>query len=121
MNTKKFQKRRLQTLAGILNESYSLVNTSITPTPSVFMSPAPESHGADVEIGHQDDELGMIKSDVGVMCDDLTELYDLLCDLHKHGKEIDFPHWWQSKIVLAKEYISAATDYLKQEVDEDKY
>jgi hypothetical protein len=26
--------------------------------------------------------------------------------------EIDFPHWWQAKIVLAKNYLTGAKDYL---------
>jgi hypothetical protein len=26
--------------------------------------------------------------------------------------EIDFPHWWQAKIVLAKNYLQGSKDYL---------
>lgn len=116
-------KKRLQKLAGILNENFLVMGNGLMTTPSLGMSsdvPAYTSQRygePDIEIGHEDDELGMLKSDVGTMCDDLKDLYDILCDLHDHGKEIDFPHWWQGKIILAKDYIAKATDYLKQEVE----
>ena len=29
--------------------------------------------------------------------------------------EVDFPHWWQSKIIKAKDYLQGAFDYLDGE------
>ena len=29
--------------------------------------------------------------------------------------EVDFPNWWQSKVILAKDYISKAQHYLEFE------
>ena len=81
--------QRLQELAGIVTET---------------------------EVGHKDNERGMISSD-------LYHIGKSAVDLHKMLKELpedaDFPHWWQSKIVKAKDYIQGAMDYLDAELNND--
>ena len=78
--------QRLQELAGIVTET---------------------------EVGHKDNERGMISSD-------LYHIGKSAVDLHKMLKELpedaDFPHWWQSKIVKAGEYLSSAKHYLEGEL-----
>jgi hypothetical protein len=64
-------------------------------------------------IGHTDNETGMISQD-------LYHIGKTSVDIHKLIKELpdsDFPHWWQSKVVKAKEYIEAAHNYLDAEIN----
>ena len=44
----------------------------------------------------------------------VTEISD---ELEASGQEVDFPHWWQSKIVLAKDYIVKAKHYIRAELE----
>jgi hypothetical protein len=43
-------------------------------------------------------------------------LYELVSQFEGH-QEVDFPHWWQAKIVNAKANLSAARQYLDYEVN----
>lgn len=64
-------------------------------------------------VGHTDNEVGMISQD-------LYHIGKTSVDIHKLIKELpdsDFPHWWQSKVVKAKEYIEAAHNYLDAEIN----
>lgn len=134
------KKERLQQLAGILNENHFALIASpmIKGTPAIGnpfhdyddhdddddyemksydMKSMYHDSAPDMEIGHTDDEVNMIKGDLKTMCEDVKCLYDIVCELSKTGQEVDFPHWWQAKIILAKDYVSKAADYLKQETN----
>ena len=40
--------------------------------------------------------------------------------IHKYDEsdgEVDFPHWWQSKIVKAQNYLDGARNYLDAELN----
>lgn len=74
----------------------------------------------DLDLGHQDDEPGMLKANVYDIGKYAVELYKMLSEFDKMEGEVDFPHWWQSKIIKAKEYISSAKHYLEFEVNEPK-
>lgn len=65
----------------------------------------------DIDLGHQDNEPRMIKGELYQIAKQATELYKVIDSLDNMG-EIDFPHWWQAKIVLAKNYLTGAKDYL---------
>ena len=65
----------------------------------------------DLDLGHQDDEPYFIKTELYQMAKQAIELYKMLNTLDNMG-EVDFPHWWQAKIVLAKNYLTGAKDYL---------
>jgi hypothetical protein len=71
----------------------------------------------DTDLGHIDDEPGMLKKDLYHIGKYAMELYQMMDQLEDKG-EIDFPHWWQSKIVKAKEMISSAKHYLDFELKE---
>jgi ribosomal protein L21E len=43
-----------------------------------------------------------------------AELYKMM-DKYDQGGEVDFPHWWQAKIIKAKDYIVGAKHYLDGE------
>jgi len=71
----------------------------------------------DIDLGHQDNEPGMLKGDLYKIGKYSMELYQMMDDLEGQG-EVDFPHWWQSKIVTAKNMISGAKHYLDFELKE---
>ena len=75
------------------------------------------AEGQDLDLGHTDDEAGMMAGDLMTIKRYAAELEQMLSALEQSGQEIDFPHWWQSKIVLAKEYIVTAKHYLRNELE----
>jgi len=73
------------------------------------------SEGIDVEVGHTDNEPHMLKSDLYRIAKYAVELYEMMDKYDKMGEEVDFPHWWQGKIIKARDYIVAAKHYLDGE------
>ena len=80
---------------------------------------AEESVNEDYDIGHEDNEPGMLKAELYHIGSYAMELYKMMDDLEGMG-EIDFPAWWQSKITTAKNNISGAKHYLEFELKEPK-
>ena len=74
----------------------------------------------DTDIGHPDNEPGMLRSDLSTIERNAEELGEMMAEFEASGEEIDFPHWWQSKVVLSKEYITSANDYLRAELQKGK-
>lgn len=70
---------------------------------------APETLSNNDELGG---EGGMAKSDLKSIIRNAQELHDMIME------ETDLPEWIQSKITLAADYISSATDYMKSENSE---
>ena len=68
----------------------------------------------DLDVGHQDDEPAMLKSDVYRIAKMASMLYKQLDNYDGQG-EVDFPHWWQAKIIKAYDYLQAAYGYLDGE------
>jgi len=79
---------------------------------------ADEPISEDLDIGHQDDEPGMLKADVYRIGKYAMELYKMLDKFDKMDGEVDFPHWWQSKITKSKDMIVSAKHYLDFEMKE---
>jgi hypothetical protein len=71
----------------------------------------------DLDLGHTDNEPHMIKADLYRIGKYAMELYKMV-DQFEGEQEVDFPHWWQSKIVKAKSMISSAKHYLEFELNE---
>lgn len=69
----------------------------------------------EADLGH-DDEPGMLMGDLYKIEDYAAELHDMMMLLKEKGG-FDFPHWWQSKIVIAAHNMSAAYHYLKHELE----
>ena len=69
----------------------------------------------DLDVGHQDDEPHMLKSDVYRIAKMASMLYKQLDNYDNMGGEVDFPHWWQAKIIKAYDYLQAAYGYLDGE------
>ena len=68
-------------------------------------------------VGHQDDEVDMIRKQLYQMGMECAEMFRMLGDLPDNA---DFPHWWQARIVKASEYITTSKHYLKTEIAVDK-
>jgi len=69
----------------------------------------------DLDVGHQDDEPNMLKSDLYRIVKYGMELYQMMGKYDDMPGEVDFPHWWQSKVIKAKDMISSAHHYLQGE------
>jgi len=71
----------------------------------------------DLDLGHQDNEPHMLKADLYRIGKYAMELYQMVDGFEGQG-EVDFPHWWQSKIIRAKDMLVGAKHYLDFEVKE---
>jgi len=71
----------------------------------------------DLDIGHQDDEPHMLKSDLYDIGTYAMDLYKMM-DKFEGEQEVDLPHWLQAKIIKAKELIDSAKHYLEFELKE---
>ena len=74
-------------------------------------TPKEDALNEDIDLGHQDNEPHMVKADLYQIAKQASELYKTIDSVDNMG-EIDFPHWWQAKITLAKNYLEGAKDYL---------
>ena len=71
----------------------------------------------DIDIGHEDNEPGMLQGDLYEIGKASMEIYAMLDDMEGQG-EVDLPSWWQSKVYKAKEAIVGAAEYLDFELKE---
>ena len=71
----------------------------------------------DLDLGHQDDEPHMLKADLYRIGKYAMELYKMV-DQFEGDQEVDFPHWWQAKIIEAKNMLVSAKHYLDFEIKE---
>jgi hypothetical protein len=71
----------------------------------------------DLDLGHTDDEPHMLKADLYRIGKYAMELYKMV-DQFEGEQEVDFPHWWQSKIIQAKSMLVSAKHYLDFETKE---
>ena len=71
----------------------------------------------DTDLGHQDNEPGMLRADLSVIKRYAEELGEMMKDFDEMDTEIDLPHWWQTKIIKAKDYIIGAKHYLRAELE----
>ena len=74
-----------------------------------------ESVNEDTDVGHQDDEPNMLKSTALEIMEYGKKLMDKLDKYDDMEGEVDFPNWWQSKLTLARDYVSKAYHYLDSE------
>ena len=74
----------------------------------------PQGLEEDLDVGHQDNEPHMLKKDLYRTAKYAAELYKMM-DKYDQGGEVDFPHWWQSKVTKAKDMMVSAKHYLDGE------
>ena len=65
----------------------------------------------DLDVGHQDDEPGMLKAELARAGQMIQMLYRSI-DKYDDQGEVDFPQWWQAKIIKANAMLDSAFDYL---------
>ena len=65
----------------------------------------------DFDVGHQDNEPKMLKSDLARAAKMAVMLYKKV-NKYDTGREVDFPSWWQAKITKAHDYLQSAFNYL---------
>ena len=82
---------------------------------AAFLSQQDKLKEGDLDVGHQDDEPRMIKKDIYNMGKYAMEIYKKLDRYDDMDNEVDFPHWWQSKLTKAKSMLQSAYDYLDGE------
>ena len=71
----------------------------------------------DLDLGHEDNEPHMLKADLYRIGKYAMELYQMVDQFEGKG-EVDFPHWWQAKIINAKSCLVSAKHYLDFELKE---
>ncbi len=76
-----------------------------------------EDLNEDLDLGHQDNEPHMLKADLYRIGKYAMELYQMVDGFEGEG-EVDFPHWWQSKVIKAKDALVGAKHYLDFEIKE---
>ena len=69
----------------------------------------------DVDVGHQDDEPDMLQATAFETAQYAAKLVKKLQKYDNFDGEVDFPNWWQSKLILAKDYMQKAYHYLDSE------
>jgi hypothetical protein len=69
----------------------------------------------DLDVGHQDDEPHMLKSELVRAGKMIQMLYQKIDKYDRMGGEVDFPQWWQKKIIKANAMLDSAFDYLDGE------
>jgi len=95
-----------------LEKIYSMMKAEKNEAEEV---PAMDTQEDDLDVGHQDDEPNMLKKDIYDIAVSAAKLYKQLGKYDDSDGEVDFPHWWQGKIIKAKDYIGAAQHYLEAE------
>jgi hypothetical protein len=79
--------------------------------------PMEEGHmmkGDDLDVGHIDNEPHMLKKELARAGQMIQMLYRAIDKYDGYG-EVDFPQWWQAKIIKANDYLDSAFDYLDGE------
>jgi len=69
----------------------------------------------DLDLGHQDDEPHSLKKDLYRIAKYASELYKMVDKYDGMEGEVDFPHWWQAKIIKSRDYLVKAKHYLDGE------
>jgi methyl-accepting chemotaxis protein len=77
--------------------------------------PVTQYNEGDLDVGHQDDEPDMLKQYAYDIATYGAKLYKRLHKYDQMDGEVDFPNWWQAKVILARDYISKAQHYLEFE------
>jgi hypothetical protein len=77
--------------------------------------------GEDIDVGHIDDEPGMLLQTAYETAIHAASIYKQLKHYQSLNQEIDFPNWWQSKVILGKDYISKADKWLEFATQEGEF
>ena len=104
-------------LHDIAEKAIALSSEGRTLTMSDYETIFSDTLNEDMDLGHEDDEPHMLKADLYRIGKYAMELYKMVDQFEGKG-EVDFPHWWQAKIIQAKSYLVNAKHYLDFELKE---
>ena len=104
-------------LHDIAEKAIALSSEGRTLTMSDYGAIFSDTLNEDMDLGHEDDEPHMLKADLYRIGKYAMELYKMVDQFEGKG-EVDFPHWWQAKIIQAKSYLVNAKHYLDFELKE---
>ena len=110
----KYSDEEIRNLANIKGRIVRAESTK-PPTPSDKTQKenlSGEYDQGDLDVGHVDDEPDMLKGTVYEIAHYAAKLYKLLHEYDRMGGEVDFPNWWQAKIIKAHDYVQKAAHYL---------
>ena len=110
-------------VADMYGDQLNKIDNAIEKAASVYNKPmdydtAVGKVSEDMDVGHVDDEPGMLKQDAYEIAQYSIQLFKLLKHYESLDVEVDFPNWWQRKVMLARDYISKATHYLDFKTNE---
>ena len=74
-----------------------------------------QEHDSDLDVGHRDDEPKMLKADLYRIAKYAGELYKMLDAYDDMPNDVDFPHWWQARVIKARDLMVGAKHYLDGE------
>ncbi len=118
---KKMQKESSNVTEGydaVANEHYGANYDELSPQEQEWVrNKIDKERGVmeDLDVGHTDNEPHMLKKDLYRIGKYAMGLYKMMDDFDHRG-EVDFPHWWQSKIIKAKDMMTSAKHYLDGEL-----
>jgi hypothetical protein len=98
--------------AGVIDDSEKENALRALGHPQVDLD---ENVKEDLDVGHQDNEPGMLKNNLYRAAKMASMLYKKLDKYDQMPGEVDFPSWWQNKVVKSKDMLQAAYDYLDGE------
>ena len=90
-------------------------NLKLKPLSNVYATQKAKDLEEDLDVGHQDDEPHMLKSELIRAGKMIQMLYQKIDKYDKIGGEVDFPQWWQKKIINANAMLDSAFDYIDGE------
>jgi hypothetical protein len=67
----------------------------------------------DLHVGHQDDEPGMLAQTAYELATYAADIHKMLKFYESLDQNVNFPNWWQSKVILARDYVSKAAHWLE--------
>ena len=104
-----------ETLKEASKEEENEFHTKLDKLVHKTFGPSSDEKNEDLDVGHQDDEPNMLKKTLYRSAKMASMLYKELDKFDKFPTEVDFPNWWQAKIIKANDYLTAAFDYLDGE------
>jgi len=96
----------------VRNEEFSVGNDSNNlDLPKISENKSKNIQKEDLDIGHEDNEPKMLKAELARAGQMIQMLYKAI-DKYDGQGEVDFPQWWQKKIIQANTMLDSAFDYI---------
>jgi hypothetical protein len=104
-----------ETLKEASKEEENTFHTKLDKLVHKTFGPSSDEKNEDLDVGHQDDEPNMLKKTMYRTAKMAAMIYKELDKFDQFPNEVDFPNWWQAKLIKANDYLNSAFDYLDGE------